>query len=161
MSHTIQQVLSWEELWSSWALHTSLPDNFVSTDMRSFSFAVTCFSSTGHWAWFTSTSMCLQKVSLLLAGLSDKRDFHGTALPVGFLLLWDQLRAEAGLDDQTAAHPAAKWTLITCLRTFRFPSFGSLCLPELECNYSYLLWLAAHELLSCTSSTIWHLFVPN
>lgn len=160
VSHTIQQVLSWEELWSSWALNASLLSDFASRDPEKLHFCWNLLQL--HWALSSPGPACaFRRASPVLAGLSDKRDIYRTPLPVGFLLLWDQLRAQAGLGDQITAHPAAKWTLITCLRTFRFSSSGSLCHPELECNYSYLLWLAAHELLSCTSSTIWHLFVPN
>lgn len=159
MSHTIQQILSRKG--SSRLEHFMLLSLMIllQQTLRSFSSAETCFSSTGHES--PVAARAFHKASLVLAGLSDKRDFYRTPFPLGFLLIWDQLRAQAGLGDQITTHPAAKWTLITCLQTLRFSSFSSLCHPELECNYSYLLWLTAHELLSCTSSTIWHLFVPN
>lgn len=126
VSHGIQQVLSCESLRRAFILMNAL-----------------CFSPCHidfHRYWAADGNRCssieyeapapaYSKLAYWLPRLSDK-DFR-IPLSQSFLCLLDELRAQAGLGDQITAHPAVKWTLITCLKTFRFSLPGSLCHPEL------------------------------
>lgn len=82
MSHTIQKILSRKG--SSRLEHFMLLSLMIllQQTLRSFSSAETCFSSTGHES--PVAARAFHKASLVLAGLSDKRDFYRTPLSSRF-----------------------------------------------------------------------------